>query len=83
MRFELIALFALVGCGTTVDLGGTGAPDSSVDATSCGSLIAPATPATCVACDKDASDCQPNGCYGGYWCDVDASDCRYPPSTCP
>ena len=76
-------LIPLLGCGTVVDLGGTGAPDGSVDATICGTLVAPTTPANCFACYRDASGCQPNGCYGGYWCNVDAGDCRYPPSSCP
>ena len=83
MRWALLFVFVLTGCGTTVDLGGSGPDAAVVDATTCGSLVSPTTPANCVACDKDASDCQANGCYGGYWCDLDAADCRYPPSSCP
>jgi hypothetical protein len=74
---------ALAGCGTSVDLGGTGGADGGLDATQCGALVGPTVPAACRACNLDASDCQPNGCYGGYWCNTSDSDCRAPPQTCP
>lgn len=80
-RFVVLALAAaLAGCGTDVDLGGAGA---RVDATQCGDLVGPTTDAQCRACNKDAGDCQPNGCYGGYWCNVVTVDCHTPPQTCP
>jgi hypothetical protein len=49
----------------------------------CGDLDAPGVSSTCKACGTDTDDCQPNGCYGGYWCDSDKSDCEMPPKTCP
>jgi hypothetical protein len=81
-----LALFAatLLACGTDVDLGGTAGPDdASVDATQCGNLVAPGVTAGCRACDRDAADCQQNGCYGGYWCDTVIADCHVAPKTCP
>ena len=85
MRFALAFGTALVlACGADVDLGGGGAAeDASVDATQCGNLVAPSVPANCRACDRDGGDCQPNGCYGGYWCDTIVTDCHVAPKTCP
>ena len=80
MKLALVLALALAGCGTDVDLGGSGG-DGSV--TQCGDLVAPVIEAGCRACSKDAADCQPNGCYGGYWCNVTATDCRQPPASCP
>jgi hypothetical protein len=81
---RLFFLVFLLACSTDVDLGGTTTSDAAtIDAAQCGDLVAPSTKADCHACNPDASDCQPNGCYGGYWCFPDASDCRSPPVTCP
>ena len=78
------ATIFLVACGTDVDLGGGAAPDDAgIDVTQCGDLVAPAVDAACRACDRDAADCQPNGCYGGYWCNAIITDCHAPPKTCP
>jgi hypothetical protein len=49
----------------------------------CGSLESPTTVAACRSCDKDDKDCQPNGCYGGWWCNTTSNRCRKPPATCP
>jgi hypothetical protein len=49
----------------------------------CGNdLDGPGVTSTCEACGTDADDCQPNGCYGGYWCDSDKKECVTPPTTC-
>jgi hypothetical protein len=45
-------------------------------------LDGPGVTSTCKACGSDTADCQPNGCYGGYWCDSDKMDCVMPPKTC-
>jgi hypothetical protein len=45
-------------------------------------LDGPGVTSTCKACGTDTDDCQPNGCYGGYWCDSDKTDCVMPPKTC-
>jgi hypothetical protein len=87
VRFVVVLAFATmstIACGTDVDLGGGGpaSPDGGT-VTSCGNLVAPSIDAGCRACDKTASDCQANGCYGGYWCDVAITDCHVPPKTCP
>ena len=49
----------------------------------CGTLESPTTVAACRSCDKDDKDCQPNGCYGGWWCNTASNRCRKPPATCP
>ena len=77
----LLSTAALVACGTAVDLGGSGAEDGGP--AQCGELVSPSTPASCRACEHDASDCQENGCYGGYWCNTVIADGHAPPKTCP
>jgi len=49
----------------------------------CGTLESPSTVAACRSCDKDDKDCQPNGCYAGWWCNTTTNRCRKPPSVCP
>lgn len=84
MKRAIVALAAaLIACGTDVDLGGSGLDDGGLDVTQCGDLVAPSVPANCKACSADASDCQPNGCYGGYWCNTTITDCHTAPKTCP
>ncbi len=49
----------------------------------CGTnLDAPPVASKCKACNIDTDECQPNGCYGGYWCNSDTVDCLAPPKTC-
>jgi hypothetical protein len=96
LALGLLALVAcLLACGAAVDLGGSGdagAGDAGLvlpkgadggPAEQCGSLVAPDVPSDCRACDPEAGDCQPNGCYGGYWCDSAKVDCSEPPKSCP
>ena len=81
----------LAACHADVDLGGT--EDAAVDGAltspdgaplpTCGPLDAPSTPSTCEACAKGTEECQPNGCYGGYWCNAAEHDCKEPPKSCP
>ena len=49
----------------------------------CGTLNGPSIASPCNACGKFSNDCQPNGCYGGYWCNEATRDCGPPPTTCP
>ena len=49
----------------------------------CGTLNGPSVTSACTACGKFSNDCQPNGCYGGYWCNEAARDCTPPPKSCP
>jgi cardiolipin synthase A/B len=39
----------------------------------CPGYASPTTSASCTGCS--GSDCQANGCYGGYWCDEKTSAC--------
>jgi hypothetical protein len=73
-------------CGNDVTPGGDGGAtvDAALDAASsqvCGTLVGPSVPATCHSCSGGA-DCQPNGCYGGWWCDTATKSCHAPPTTC-
>jgi len=51
----------------------------------CGLLVGPPVPADCRSCESGDGDCQPNGCYAGWWCDRSRRPgrCRKPPTTCP
>jgi hypothetical protein len=75
-------------CGTSAPpTGGQPPPPAGCDAgpvTSCGSLVAPTTPAACTSCTKSTATktCQPNGCYGGWWCDSATTKCQAPPANC-
>ncbi len=43
----------------------------------CGLLMPPATSGTCcTSCTPGSGNCQPNGCYNGWWCDNDSDQCR-------
>ncbi len=53
---------------------------SSAPPSSCGTLVGPSTKASCSSCS--ANNCQPNGCYGGWWCDTSTSKCHSPPANC-
>ncbi len=77
-----MTLFVLAAaCGTNVDLGGSGGADSGP--LQCGNDVAPSVDAGCRACDKASSDCQANGCYGGFWCDTVLNNCEPPTKSCP
>jgi hypothetical protein len=47
----------------------------------CGTLVGPKVSAACTSC-SGKSDCQANGCFGGWWCDTGTKKCQAPPSTC-
>jgi hypothetical protein len=47
----------------------------------CGEIVGPPISAQCHACEK-TSDCQANGCYGGWWCNTYTRDCQKPPTSC-
>jgi hypothetical protein len=51
--------------------------------TQCGDLVGPMVDAGCHSCGKYTDDCQPNGCYGGWWCNTYQRDCQRPPESCP
>jgi hypothetical protein len=46
----------------------------------CGNLTGPNIFSKCKGCGYD---CQPNGCYGGWWCNTTTVDCERPPEVCP
>jgi hypothetical protein len=62
-------------------------PDAGADGsvpTRCGDLVAPSVSGTpCHSCTPNTSDCQPNGCYGGWWCNTYYRRCDRPPKYCP
>ncbi len=57
--------------------------DGTVITDHCGRLDGPTITAACKSCDKDDSDCQRNGCYGGWWCNIGTEKCQKPPASCP
>ncbi len=64
------------GYGGGYDAGGGGDP-------LCEGYADPYTSAECDCTASDPSECQPNGCYNGYWCDTTTERCKaYPPSSC-
>ena len=44
--------------------------DGGVGSQLCGTLAPPARASCCHSCTPGDSDCQSNGCYGGWWCDT-------------
>jgi hypothetical protein len=48
----------------------------------CGTLSPPSESACCTSCAQGAAQCQPNGCYGGWWCDATSCACQRPPTDC-
>ncbi len=67
-----------------VDLGGSAPGDGSAgaDSATCATFAGPAADASCGACSKSSSTCQPNGCFNGYFCDVSEHDCKAPGTPC-
>jgi hypothetical protein len=51
--------------------------------TQCGDLVGPTVDAGCHSCGRFSNDCQPNGCYGGWWCNTYTHYCQRPPYYCP
>jgi hypothetical protein len=83
-----LACAAILACGTNVDLGGSairmdGAtmPDDG-KAPLCPGYASPDTSAKCVACKPSSHDCQPNGCYNGYYCELSRLDCTKRSEAC-
>jgi len=48
----------------------------------CPGLASPTTPASCTSCATSAPNCQPNGCFGGWWCNTQSNKCQAPPNNC-
>ncbi len=59
---------------------GSAPPTPDAGPGSCPGLADPNTPAGCSSCS--GKNCQPNGCYGGWWCDTNTSKCQAPPQNC-
>jgi hypothetical protein len=68
-------------CTATGSGGGTGG--GSASSGTCGNYDLPDTSSCCHSCTAGASNCQTNGCYGGWWCDRTACRCHAAsPSSC-
>jgi hypothetical protein len=77
-----------MGCGDQTQDAGTspasdaGSPATNPDAAasgSCGALAPPDQSAGCHSCSAGGSNCQPNGCYGGWYCNTTTDRCQSPP----
>jgi hypothetical protein len=55
--------------------------DSGAPPPTCPGLASPTTAAPCSSC-TGKPNCQPNGCFGGWWCNVATSRCQSPPTNC-
>jgi hypothetical protein len=63
-------------CGLSADDLDSGPPPQQ-----CPGLAGPTTAASCTSC-TGKPNCQPNGCYGGWWCNTATNRCQSPPSGC-
>lgn len=71
-------------CAPTNDecAGGRGSQDDAGAVPgACDGLAAPTVSAPCTSC-TGKSNCQANGCYGGWWCNLGTNKCQQPPTTC-
>ena len=50
------------------------------DAATCSGYAGPTTSSVCHACTS--GNCQPNGCFGGYYCDLVTEHCVAKPDGC-
>ena len=48
----------------------------------CPGLASPTTAAGCTSCQAGSSNCQANGCFGGWWCNTQTNKCQQPPTNC-
>jgi hypothetical protein len=55
--------------------------DSGPPPSTCPGLASPTTMSPCTSC-TGKSNCQTNGCYGGWWCNIATSRCQPPPTNC-
>jgi hypothetical protein len=55
---------------------------SGSDSGSCGTFEPPSVASCCTSCAVGGGNCQPNGCYGGWWCDSATCRCHAPPTSC-
>lgn len=65
------------GCGDMSGSDDAGAPSTNT----CGSLVGPDVAAGCTSC-TGKSNCQTNGCFGGWWCNTSSNKCQAAPSGC-
>jgi hypothetical protein len=72
-------------CVPTADVCGPTVREESVivdgGSQTCGTLVSPITPAAC-HCNPQLHQCDPDGCYGGWWCDTSNNTCHAPPVNC-
>ena len=54
--------------------------DAQSDAGTCSGYAGPTTQSVCHACTS--GNCQPNGCFGGYYCDLVTEHCVPTPDGC-
>ena len=57
--------------------GSSGGGSGGSSGGSCGNLAPPSQSAGCHSCS--GNNCQPNGCYGGWYCNTQTNKCQSPP----
>jgi hypothetical protein len=70
--------------GVDASVSDADASTSTTTVMMCGVLAGPTVHAMCHSCTQAQHDCQPNGCYGGWWCNTQTVRCQSPPdpATC-
>jgi len=64
------------GTGGSGDDAGSEFGDDAGSEGTCQGYAYPDTPASCNCSASDPSECQNNGCYGGYYCDTLTDKCK-------
>jgi phosphatidylserine/phosphatidylglycerophosphate/cardiolipin synthase-like enzyme len=81
-----VGMVAVMAAGCSASNGDATASTDQDAKASCATYAAPGTSASCAQCDDSTSgkECQPNGCYGGFYCVTTSNTCKAaPPSSCP
>src|SRR5207302_8532846 len=67
--------------GDECGLGSGPDQDSGPPPQQCPGLVPPSGASGCTSC-SGKPNCQPNGCYGGWWCNSATNRCQAPPTNC-
>jgi hypothetical protein len=66
--------------GLCTDTGNSSDGGSTLSSGGCSGYADPTQSSCCHSCTVGGSNCQANGCYGGWYCDLNACKCQAPPN---